>query len=218
MNQERGGAGTIDPPTNGGQPFSVSGLDEFGSLLDEFAGAIDEELGLSGQQERQAVAKVFRGTLAAQSGGVQEMFREVFTDLPSDGKLNVEQFWRVSGAQVAISGARAAIRDRSLARRSVLEWIKLILELIKKIIISILKFIKDNFPLKFGLIRVLTIILGILNIIDNLLSLLNQLLAGREPVDMDRLSRSMWEGLEVYWNAQATFMGSSSSDMETATE
>lgn len=218
MNQEHGGAGTTKPPTNGGQPSSVSGLGEFGSLLDEFAGAIEEELGLSGQQERQAVAKVFRGTLAAQSGGVQEMFGEVFTDLPGDGKLNVEQFWRVSGAQVSISGARAAIRDKSLARRSVLEWIKLILELIKKIIAQILQFIKDNFPLKFGLKKVLAIILGILNIIDNLLSDLNQLLAGSEPVDMNRLSRSMWEGLEVYWNAQAAFMGSSFSDTETATE
>jgi hypothetical protein len=43
-------------------------------------------------------------------------------------------------------------------------------------------------------------------------------LAGREPVDMNRLSRSMWEGLEVFWKAQAAFMGSSSSDMEPATE
>src|SRR4051795_1372365 len=99
MREKLGGAGTTEPPTNGGEPSSVSGLGEFGALLDEFAGAIDEELGLSGQQERQAVAKVFRDTLAAQSGGVQEMFREVFTDLPGDGKLNVEQFWRVSGAQ-----------------------------------------------------------------------------------------------------------------------
>jgi hypothetical protein len=146
------------------------------------------------------------------------MFREVFMDLPGDGKLNVEQFWRASGAEGSISGARAAIRDRSLARRSVLEWIKLILELIKKIIAQILEFINAHFPLKRGLIRVLTIILAILHIIDNLLSGLNQLLAGREPVDMDRLSRSMWEGLEVYWNAQAAFVGSSSSDMETATE
>jgi hypothetical protein len=218
MSQESGGAGTTEPPTNGGQPSSVSGLGEFGALLDEFAGAIDEELGLSGQQERQAVARVLRDTLAVQSGGVQEMFREVFTDLPGDGKLNVEQFWRVSGAQVSISGARAAIRDKSLAKRSVLEWIKLILEPIKKTIALILSFIKEHFKIKFGLIHVLTIILAILKIIDNLLFGLNQLLAGREPVDMDRLSNSMWEGLKVYWNAQAAFMGSASSDMETATE
>lgn len=103
MNHERGGASTTEPPTNGGQPSFVSGLGEFGLLLDEFAGAIEEELGLSGQQERQAVAKALRSTLAAQSGGVQEMFREVFKDLPGDGKLHVEQFWRMSGAQVSIS-------------------------------------------------------------------------------------------------------------------
>jgi hypothetical protein len=218
MSPERGGAGTKEPPTNAGQPSFVSGLGEFGSLLDEFAGAVEEELGLSGQQERQAVAKVLRGSLAAQSGGVQEMFREVFTDLPGDGKLKVEQFWRMSGAQLSISGARAAIRDKALARRSVLEWVKLILELIKKIIALILDFINVHFPLAFGLILVLTIILAILNIIDNLLHGLNQLLAGREPVDMDRLSRSMWEGLEVYWKAQAAFLGSSALDMETATE
>ncbi len=210
-------AASTEPPTNGGKSSFVSGLGEFGSLLDEFAGAIDEELGLSGQQERQAVAKVFRGTLAAQSGGVQEIFREILADLPGDGKLNVEQFWRVSGAQVAISGARAAIRDKSLAKRSVLEWIKLILELIKKTIAQILDFIGGNFLLK-GLKNILTLILSILVIIDNLLAGLNQLLTGSEPVDMNRLSRSMWEGLEVYWKAQAAFMGSSPSKLETATE
>ena len=64
MSQERGGAGTTEPPTNGGQPISVSGLGEFGSLLDEFAAAVGEELALAGQQERQAVAKVLRDALA----------------------------------------------------------------------------------------------------------------------------------------------------------
>jgi hypothetical protein len=215
MSPERGGAGKTEPPTNAGQPSFVSGLGEFGSLLDEFAAAVDEELGLSGQHERQAVAKVFRATLAAQSDGIQEMFRKVFTELPGEGKLSVEQFWRVSGAQVTISGARAAIRDRSLARRSVLEWIKLIIELIKKIIAQIINFINTIFP---GLAQILTIILAILQSIENLLSNLNQLLAGGEPVDMDRLSRSMWEGLIVYWKALAVFRGSSSLAMEATTE
>lgn len=197
-----------------GEPVSVAGLREFAFLVDEFAAAVNAELGEAGQAERQTIGQVFRDTLAVQTNSIRDLFREVVAGLPADGKTDVEIFWRSSGAAVAMAGARRAIQDRTLARRSVLEWIKLLLELIKKIIISILAFIKEHFPWLKGLIKILTIILALLVALDNILGKLNELLAGREPVDMARQTREMWQGLETFWRAEAAFMrlGSSEGD------
>lgn len=201
-------------PGGNGEPVSVAGLREFSFLVDEFAVAVNAELGEAGQAERQTIGQVFRDTLAVQTNSIRDLFREVVAGLPADGKRDVEVFWRSSGASTAMTGARHAIQDGTLARRSVLEWIKLILEVIKKIIADILAFIKKHFPWLIGLIKILTIILGLLHILDNLLGNLNKLLAGREPVDMARETREMWQGLETFWRAEAAFMrlGSSEAD------
>lgn len=208
----RSPASAPPPPGGGGEPLIVAGLGEFASLVDEFAAAVNDELGLAGQKERQAVGQICRDTLVVQSSSIRELFREVVAGLPADGQMDVERFWRASGATTAIGSARRAIQDQTLARRSVLEWIKLILELIKKIIAQILKFIRDKFPWLGGLINILEIVLALLQILDNLFDRLNKLLAGREPVDMARESREMWQGLEAFWRAKAAFMGSVETD------
>lgn len=205
--RRRAGSGpSVPPPTGSEELLIVAGLSEFAALLDEFAAAVNEELAVAGQQERQAIAQIFRDTLAVQSRSITELFREVLASLPADGAKDVDRFWRASGAATTIAAARAAIQNPALARRSVLEWIKLILELIKKVIAQILKFIKQNFPLHFGLIRTLLLILAVLNILNNLLAKLNELLTGREPVDMASESREMWQGLETFWRAEAAFL------------
>jgi len=183
----------------------LAGLTDFGSMLDDFAAAVIRELELAGQTERQAVAQVFRDTLAVQASSVRDLFHDILRNLPSEGVAEVELFWRSSGAAVAISGARAAIQNGALAKRSVLEWIKLIIELIKKVISHILEHIQD-LPFLAGIAGTLVIILALANIIDNLLAGLNDLLAGREPVDMSRVSRNMWQGLETFWRAKAAFL------------
>ena len=197
---------SAQPPGGGEEPQIVAGLGEFAALLDDFAAAINEELALAGQAERQAAGQVLRDTLAVQSASIRDLFRDVLAGLPAEGRTDVERFWRASGAATAIAAARAAIQNPALARRTVLEWIKLILELIKKILTQILAFVKEHFPWLFGLIRILTIIIALLNILNNLLANLNKLLAGREPVDMNRESREMWQGLEAFWRAEAAFM------------
>jgi len=49
-------------------------------------------------------------------------------------------------------------------------------------------------------------ILAILNILDNILDALNRMLTAKEPVRMEELTRSMWQGLETYWRAEAALM------------
>jgi len=202
------------PPGGGGEPLIVAGLGEFAALVDEFAAAVNDELTLAGQSERQAIGQILRDTLVVQSSSVRDLFREVFAGLPADGQTDVERFWRASGAATAIAGARAAIQNPALAKRSVLEWIKLILEFLKKIIALILEFMRNNFPWLVGLIKILEIILALLKILDNLFEKLNKLLVGREPVDMARESREMWQGLEAFWRAKAAFMKLGSVDTD----
>jgi hypothetical protein len=204
--RSRRAANASVPPTGGAEPLIVAGLGEFAALVDEFAAAVNDELGLAGQVERQAIGQICRDTLVVQSSSIRDLFREVVDGLPADGQMDVERFWRASGAATAIAAARLAIQNPALARRSVLEWIKLILEFIKKIIAEILKFLRDKFPWLVGLINILEIILALLNILDNVLAQLNKILAGREPVDMARESREMWQGLEAFWRAKAAFM------------
>lgn len=133
------------PPNADREPLIIAGLVEFSALVDGFAAAVHDELGLADQKERQAMAQIFRETLVVQSSSITELFREVFDGLPADGKTDVERFWRASGAATAIAASRRALQDGTLARRTVLEWIKLILELIKKILASILEFIHSHF-------------------------------------------------------------------------
>lgn len=192
-------------PTGDVELTSIAGLREFSGLVDDFAAAVNEELREAGQSERQAVGQAFRDTLAVQTGSIVELFQKIVLGLPADGQANVELFWRSSGAAVAITAARSAIQNNALGRRSVLEWIKLILEALKKILRQVLQFIKTHFPLS-GLDLYLSIIVDLLPILNNLLDLLNKLLAGREPVDMARLSREMWHGLEAFWRAEAAAM------------
>lgn len=202
------------PPGGGEESLSIiAGLGEFSALLDEFAAAISQELELAGQTERQVIAQAFRDTLAVQSASIRDMFRDVVGGLPAEGRTDAELFWRASGAAVAIGAARAAIQNPALAKRTVLEWIKLILELIKKVIAEILEHLGHLFP---WLLNPLSIILEILKILNNLLAGLNELLAGREPVDMNRLSNEMWQGLEVFWRAKAAFLKVGSAKREDA--
>lgn len=191
----------------GREDFQIlAGLTDFAGLLDDFAAAVINEFELAGQTERQAVAQVFRDTLAVQANSVRDVFRDILANLPVEGAAHVELFWRSSGAAVAIAGARAAIQNPALAKRSVLEWIKFIVEMIKKVILQILDDINGEFSFLLGIKKLLLIILAILNIIDNLLKALNDMLSGHEPVDMGRVSREMWQGLETYWRAKAAFL------------
>jgi hypothetical protein len=200
------------------QDFQIlAGLTDFAALLDDFAAAVIDELELAGQSERQAVAQAFRATLAVQANSVRDLFRDILTNISAEGAAEAELFWRSSGASVAISGARAAIQNGALAKRSVLEWIKLIIELIKKVILQLLDHLQD-LPFLAGIKKWLLIILAIANIIDNLLAALNDLLAGREPVDMHRVSRNMWQGLETYWRAKAAFLRVARVDLDARGE
>src|SRR5205823_1256081 len=129
--RRRAASSSAAPPSGGEEHLIIAGLAEFAALVNDFAVAVDEQLALADQQERQAIAQILRDTLAVESSSISELFREVLASLPADGRKDVERFWSVSGATPTITAARRAIQNPALARRSVLEWIKLILELIK---------------------------------------------------------------------------------------